>query len=150
LAKHLTIEPIELSVKIEREQPKLPRYAVVPSSLIKPWRLSGTTTIELKINDTSVNRRTIKQLDRHRWFVSITDNDCARLGIDTGATVRLCLILTSPDLPNELAVLIRNDVAAAAAWAKLTKSERRTLRDEVASATDPAIRTRRARKGLLG
>lgn len=141
-------ETLEVTVKIARKQADLPRFVVVRASILQPWGLSETTGVEVAINGIAVARRTIKRWDDRRWFLSITENDCARLNIDTGSTVRLSLRLASAELPEELAELIRTDRVAAAAWANLTTSQQQMLREEIASATQPATRLRRARKSL--
>lgn len=140
---------IEVTVKVARKQADLPRFVVVRSSILKPWRISETTTVEVAINNIPVDRRTIKRWDDDRWFLSITEKDCVRLGIDTGSTVRLSLRLASTDLPEELATLIDTSRFAAAAWATLTSSQQRMLRDEIASGKQSATRMRRARNALL-
>lgn len=143
-------EEIHLPVVIERKQADLPRYAVVPSAVLASWQLSGTTTIELAINDVAVGRRTVKKWDEDRWFLSITEADCRQLGVDTGASIRLTLRLASEELPEELAELLRAEPAATRAWERLTPAQQRMLREEIAAAKQPATRARRARKALLG
>lgn len=140
---------IEVTVKVARKHADLPRFVVIRSAVLKPWGISKTTTVEVAIDNKPVERRTIKRWDDDRWFLSITEKDCVRLGINTGSTIRLNLRLASADLPEEMATLIQTDRAAAAAWAKLTSSQQRMLRDEIASAKQSATRTRRARKALL-
>lgn len=140
---------VEVTVKVARKQEDLPRFVVIRSSVLKPWGISRTTTVEVAINNIRVERRTVKRWDDERWFLSITEKDCVRLGIDTGSAIQLNLKLASADLPKELATLIQIDRAAAALWAKLTSSQQRMLRDEIASAKQSATRARRARKALL-
>jgi hypothetical protein len=140
---------VEVRVKVARKQADLPRFVVIRSSVLKPWGISKTSTVEVAINNVRVERRTLKRWDDDRWFLSITEKDCVRLGVDTGSTVRLNLKLASADLPEELATLLQTDRAAAAFWAKLTSSQQRMLRDEIASAKQSATRARRARKALL-
>lgn len=150
MSKESTSQSIEVSAVVERKQDDLPRFVVVPSAALAPWRRSGTTVVEVCINETPVERRTIKQWDAGRWFISITASDCRRLGIDTGDNVRLSLGVAPADLPEELAELLRTDERARAAWEQLTVSQQRMLREEVASARQSATRARRARKALVG
>jgi hypothetical protein len=124
---------VEVSARVERKQPDLPRYAVIPSAVLAAWNLDGTTTVDVTIDGRSVDRRTVKRWDAQRWFLSITDADCRSLGIDTGSEVRIQLHLASTELPDELKNLLEADVAAKAAWDLLTPSQQRMLRDEIAS-----------------
>lgn len=149
LSKNRMPKSVEVTVKVARKQEDLPRFVVIRSSVLKPWGISRTTTVEVAINNIRVERRTVKRWDDERWFLSITEKDCVRLGIDTGSAIQLNLKLASADLPKELATLIQIDRAAAALWAKLTSSQQRMLRDEIASAKQSATRARRARKALL-
>ena len=142
--------PIELEVLIERKQADLPRFAVIPSALVKPWGLTGTTVIELQINSQEVARRTIKYWDADRWFISFTASDCARLQVDSGDRVKLKIGLASSELPAELATLLKTSREANAAWARLTPGQQRQLREEIEAAKQSTTRERRARKTLLG
>jgi hypothetical protein len=146
-----TNEPVVLTVetRVERKQVDLPRYAEIPSAAIASWKLEGTTTIGLMIDGVAVESRTVRKWDAQRWFLSITERDCKLLGIDTGSPIVLTLILKSDELPEELASLIREDTAVAAAWARLTPAQQRMLRDEIAAAKQSSTRARRAERALL-
>ena len=141
---------LEVGAKVERKQADLPRYAVIPSTVLAAWKLGGTTTVDLAINGVEVEPRTVKKWDDERWFLSITERDCKLLGIETGSDVTLTLTRKSGELPEELASLIRDDRAAAGAWERLTASQQRMLRDEIAAAKQSSTRARRARRALLG
>ena len=139
---------VDLVAEIERKRADLPRFAVVPATLIAAWRLTGTTTIEVAINDHAVQRRSIMQWDEARWFISITERDCARVGVDTGDVVRLRLQQASTALPDELRQLLDTDPAARQTWDGLTAAQQRAVRENVLAAKQPATRQRRARKAL--
>jgi hypothetical protein len=141
---------IRTTAVVERKQPGLPRYAVVPASEVAPWGLAGTTTVEVEIDGVAVARRAIHRWDDDRWFVSVTDRDCKALGVDTGSTISLTLRVAPTALPEELERLIRGDDAARQAWERLTPSQRRMLREDVGAAKQSGTRARRARKALLG
>lgn len=141
---------IHASVTVERKQPDLPRFAVIPSSLLMPWKLAETTVVEMLIDGIAVDRRSIHRWDDERWFVSITERDCRAVGIDTGSRIELRLAIASTDLPDELAALLRDDPAAERTWAALSPGGQRMLREEIASAKQSVTRTRRARRALLG
>jgi len=141
---------LEVETRVERKQADLPRYVVIPSAVLAAWKLAGTTTVDLAINGVAVEPRTVKKWDDERWFLSITERDCKLVGIETGSNVTLTLTRKADELPEELASLIRDDRAAAGAWARLTSSQQRMLRDEIAAAKQSATRARRARRALLG
>src|SRR5436189_168931 len=111
MSKESKSKALEISVQVERKQPDLPRYAVIPSATLKPWRLSGTTTIDMTINGVPVERRTIKRWDENRWFLSVTEKDCRLLDIETGSRVTLTLRVASVELPPELTTLIKDNRA---------------------------------------
>lgn len=140
---------IETSTVVERKQSDLPRYAVVSASLVADWQLAGTTTVETSINRVAVGRRSLHRWDAERWFISITQNDCRRAGIDTGSRIDLRLQIASTKLPPELEVLLREE-AARKVWDSLTPSQQRMLREAIGAAKQPPTRARRARKALLG
>ncbi|MEA2560227.1 MAG: Bacteriocin-protection, YdeI or OmpD-Associated [Acidobacteriota bacterium] len=141
--------PVLLEAVVERKQPDLPRFVVVPAEAIAGWQLSGTTVIEIAINGVEATRRTIKRWDDRRWFLSITAEDCRLLGIDTGDRINLTLQVASADLPDELANLLRLNPLAAEAWGRLTASQQRDLREHVAAAKQSTTRARRAEAALL-
>jgi hypothetical protein len=142
-------EVIVTTTVIERKQADLPRYAVVPASALAAWSLPGTTVVEVSINGAPVERRTIKQWDAERWFISITATDCRRLKVETGDTVTLTLQLSQTALAPELASLLQTEPKAKACWDSLSASQQRALGEEVAAAKQAASRTRRARRALL-
>ena len=141
-------QTVRLTATIERKQEDLPRFAVVPAALVESWKLDGTTTVVIGINDVNVGRRSLVRWDDDRWFVSITQQDCRRLGVDTGCPVVLTLEVASEDLPPELQALLDESPEAKRAWERLTTSQRRMLREEVASAKQSSTRARRARRAL--
>lgn len=143
-------QTVVIRTTVKRKQSDLPRFAVVPSSAVAAWHLDGTTVIEVCFNDAPAARRTLKKWDADRWFISVTEEDCRRHGVATGDAIKLTLRRAPEDMPAELAELLRTEEAARAAWERLTESQRRMLREEVASAKQTATRARRARKLLLG
>lgn len=141
---------IDVAVVVERKQLDLPRFVVVRSSAVATWKLDGTTTLDVEINKTPVDRRTIKRWDDDRWFVTITEKDCHRLGIDTGSPIALRMRIATVELPDEIRRLLSSDARAASAWKRLTPPQQRMLRDAVAAAKQSATRISRARRILLG
>lgn len=143
-------QAVVIHTTVKRKQAGLPRFAVVPSTVVAAWGLDGTTVVEVCFNDAPAARRTLKRWDAARWFISITEDDCRRYGVATGDEIKLTLRPAAEDLPAELAELLRADEGARAAWERLTQSQRRMLREEVAAAKQTATRARRARRMLLG
>jgi hypothetical protein len=141
---------VTLSAAIERKQPGLPRYLVVPAAAVAAWGLEGTTVVELEINGVALERRAIKSWDADRWFLSITAPDCRQLGVDTGDVVSIRMRVAPTELPAELAALLETDPRARRVWDRLTESRRRMLREEIAAAKQSATRARRARRALTG
>jgi hypothetical protein len=147
----VTPQQLTLSLRIERKQDDLPRYVVVPSKAIAAWKLAGTTVLEVSLDGSPSDRRTIKPWgDDTKWFLTITEVDCRRLGVDTGSSVSVGMIPASNDLPAELARLLKADRAARAAWDRLTRAQQRMLREVIGAAKQSATRERRARRVLLG
>jgi uncharacterized protein YdeI (YjbR/CyaY-like superfamily) len=70
--------------------------------------------------------------------------------VDTGDRIEIMLRRAPTDLPVELATLLRTNTRASAAWARLTTSQQRMLREEIARARQSPTRLRRARQVLLG
>jgi Bacteriocin-protection, YdeI or OmpD-Associated len=142
-------QEIAHSCVIERKQPQLPRFVVIPSRIVAAWHLPGTTAVEGKLNDTELGRRTIKSWDKDRWFIEIPETVCRRAQVDTGSRVVLTLRLASTDLPDELSGLLSSNSAARTVWDSLTKSQQRMLCENVASAKQSATRHRRAVQSLI-
>ena len=142
-------QEITHSCVIERKQPQLPRFVVVPSCIVAAWNLPGTTAVEGKLNDTELGRRTIKSWDRDRWFIEIPETLCRTAQVDTRSRVMLTPRLASTELPDELARLLSGNSAARTVWDSLTKSQQRMLRENVASAKQSATRHRRAVQSLI-
>ena len=142
--------PVELTATIERKQPSLPRFVVVPARLLESWALNGATVVEATLNGIGIGRRTLKRWDDRRWFVELPQPVCERCGVDVGAAVVLRLAVAAEELPAELLHLLDADPAARAAWAALTASGQRMLREHVLAANGAATRLRRAAKALRG
>lgn len=139
---------LALLVTIERKDPKLPRFVVVPAWALAKWGLTETTVVEGTLKGVDLGRRTLKRWDDQRWFVELPEPLCRRAGVETGDSMTIILRIASTELPLELAQLLSSDKAAQAAWEKLTPSQQRMLREQIASAKQAATRERRARQAL--
>jgi len=141
---------ITVGAVVERkgEYPNLPRFVVVPSEAVAPWKLAGTTTVEGTINSSELGRRSVKFWDGERWFIELPEAVCKRAGVDTGDRVELQIRIASEELPDELRGLIEQNAGARKAWQSLSAGSQRMLREEVLALKQPATRIRRARRAL--
>ena len=97
----------------------------MPTSKVDPWKLQGTTTVEVTMNGVNVGRRSLKRWDdRGCWFIDLADAVCRKANVETGDRVKLSLKIGSEELPEELAQLIkRNSRGHAGSNSRLVKSE---------------------------
>lgn len=137
-----------MACEIQRKDPRLPRFVVIPAQLLTPWSLSGTTVTEANLNGTEIGRRTLKPWDADRWFVELSEPICRLVGVETGDRVRVSLRLASTGLPAELAGVIAKHSKAKAVWASLSVSQQRMIREQVLAAKAPDTRRRRAERAL--
>lgn len=143
------LECIEIRAKVERKSPKLPRFVVVPAKFILAWDLVGTTSVEAWLNGIHLGRRTLKRWDDDRWFVELTQPQCAAGNVDAGADVLLRLRLASEESPAELVRLLETSATARTNWQAMTDAQRRALGDHVATAKVATTRWRRAAAALV-
>lgn len=141
-------ETVRLATTIDRHHSGLPRYVVVPRTVLGPWRLEGTTVVEGTIDGTPLGRRSLKRWDEDRWFLDLPESLCREAGVETGDTVELEIRRASTALPEELESVLRSSRTARERWARWSASRRRMLREHVLAAKRPETRRRRARKAL--
>ena len=141
-------DTVRLRAVIERKDPSLPRFIVVPSSELKRWSLDGTTPVVAAIDGIDIGRRNLKLWGKGRdcWFIDLTEPNCNAASVDTGDRVRLELRPASEALPSELADLLASSPKARALWDGQTPGRRRGLIEYVLSAKRPETRMRRAEK----
>ncbi len=148
------IKPEDISVgllaKVQRKQPNLPRFVIVPSQLLTDWGIKETTIVEGSLNGIDFGRRSLKRWDEQRWFIELPDTVCKKARVDTGHSVTLVMWLALNEMPAELTKLIADDPQAKSNWEKMTASQQRMLKEQVAAAIQPATRERRARLALSG
>lgn len=146
------IKPEDISVgvltKIQRKQPNLPRFVVIPSQLVTDWKLTGTTIVEGTLNGIDLGRRSLKQWDENRWFIELPEPLCKKARVEKGHSVTIVMSLALDEMPAELTQLMASDPKAKSAWEKLTASQQRMLREHIVAAKQPATRERRARQAL--
>jgi len=142
------MKPVEVTTQIDRKDPRLPRFVVVPTVSIKSWKLAATTTVIGTLNGHAMGRRGIKQWDDQRWFIELPQPLCQAAGVDTGDRVTLVIQLAPEELPAELEALLATDPRAKQAWSRLPSGSQRMLREHVAAAKQTSTRARRAAAGL--
>jgi len=119
-------------------------------SQVDPWKLQGTTTVEVTMNGVDIGRRCLKRWDdRNCWWMDLSSDVCRKANVDTGDRVKLVLKIASEELPVELAQLIKRNSQARARWELLTPGQKRMLREEILAARQAGTRARRAAR-LLG
>jgi len=133
-----TQEVLRLPCQIERKAPGLPRFLIVPAPLLDDWKLAGTTVVEVTINRVPGGRRSLKPWDDDRWFIELPQPICDH--------VDLSFHVVSDELPDELASLLAESPRARASWAKLTRAQKRMLREAIFAAKTAATRRRRAER----
>ena len=134
---------------IEHKHEGLPRFVCIPIAQVDPWKLQGTTTVEVTINGVNIGRRSLKRWDgRDCWWMDLSNESCRQANIETGDRVRLSLKIASDELPAELARLLKMNSRARARWQSLTPGQQRMLREEVLAAKQSSTRERRAARAL--
>ncbi len=142
------LEKIEIKVPIERVEPTLPRYVVVPSKIIAAWELQRTTEVDIEVNGKPGGRRRLRRWDEARWYVQLPEPVCEELGVDTGRVVTIAVRLAVHDLPGELLLVIAEHPDAQARWDNLTAPEQHNLRVQVDAGQLPKTRWERAARAL--
>jgi hypothetical protein len=143
------MKTLNVTSTIEHKHEDLPRFVCIPMSKVDPWKLQGTTTVEVTMNGVNIGRRSLKRWDdRGCWWMDLADAVCRKANVGTGDRAKLSLKIASEELPKELAQLIKKNVRAQARWERLTPGQKRMLREEILAAKHPATRTRRAARAL--
>ena len=134
---------------IEHKHKGLPRFVCIPMAKVEPWKLQGTTTVEVTINGVDIGRRSLKRWnDRDCWWMDLADAACRKANVETGDRAKLSLRIASEELPQELAELIKNNSPARVRWEQLTPAQKRMLREEVLAAKQTSTRASRAARAL--
>jgi hypothetical protein len=140
---------LNVTSMIEHKHKGLPRFVCIPELKVDPWKLHGTTTVEVSMNGVNIGRRSLKRWDdRSCWWMDLAEAVCRKANVETGDRVRLSLRIASEELPEELADLITKNSRARSAWEQLTPGQKRMLREEVLSAKQASTRVRKAARAL--
>ncbi len=137
---------VETRSRIERKAASLPRYLVLPPEAAAALALDATTPARVEIDGTDIGRRNVKRWSPRSdvWFLDLTEAQCRKAGVDTGAEVELVLTRLTDEPPEELQVLLDADGDTRALWAGLTAARRRALADHVREGKQAGTRQRRA------
>ncbi len=94
-AKKSKTEPTSLGLmaKIQRKDPKLPRFIVVPSMLMDDWGVTQNIEIVGELNGVDMGRRPLKRWDDERWFIQIPEPLCKKANVDTGDMVTVTMLI---------------------------------------------------------
>jgi hypothetical protein len=138
---------LRLSTRLQRKDPSLPVYVVIPGRHVNLWSLAGTTIIEGTANGVSFGRRTMKAWGKGTddWFVEFTAPICKAAGLSVGDHVVLTLHIADTSIPTELVRLIGKSRRVTAAWLALTERARRDAGEHIRAAKSPGTKQRRAR-----
>jgi len=82
-----------LMAKLQRKDPKLPRFIVVPSGLVSDWGVEENVTIVGELNGVDLGRRSLKRWDADRWFIQVPEPICKKAKVDTGDLVTVTMLI---------------------------------------------------------
>lgn len=132
--------------RLQRHQPDLPVYVIVPDDL--PARLGhgGTFVVEARSGDTGLGRRSVKPWGDGRWFMELTKSQLALLAAGPGDEVEVEL----REAPAEHRELMRcvEQQGLGDAWRGLSEAQRRQMTEPVFAARRDATREARIAKVL--
>lgn len=137
---------VKLSTQLQRKDPRLPVYVVIPGQYVQPWRLVGTTVIEGTANGFPFGRRTIKAWGKGSddWFVEFTAPFCKSAHLNVGDHVILELKLADTSTPNELESILAKSEGLSAVWMALSERERKDAGEHIRAARTQTTREDRA------
>jgi hypothetical protein len=136
---------LRTTVLVQRKDPRLPVYVVLPAQVVEPWGLTGTTIVAGTVNGSPMGRRTIKAWGKGTgdWFVEFTAPLCARAGLSVGDRLELELEIADTSEPQELRQALAASKELSAAWSVLSTSEKRNAAEHIRSAKTQQTRARR-------
>lgn len=137
---------VNVSTRLERKDPRLPVYVVIPGRHVKLWHLARTTVIEGTANGFSFGRRTIKAWGKGSddWFVELTSSFCKTAQLNVGDRVVLELQPADASIPVELENILSKNKGLTASWRALSDSQRRDASEYIRAAKAQVTRERRA------
>lgn len=138
---------IRFSALLQRKDPRLPVFLVVPHAVVAPWGLRGTTVVEGDMNGHAIGRRSIKRWDASPdadWFVELAAPFCKAAGIAVGDALTVALSRASEEVPAELEALLADAPSLRDAWNRVSDAKRRATMEHIRAAKSAATRASRA------
>jgi len=137
---------MKLSIPLQRKDPRLPVYVVIPNRHVQSWNLYGTTVIEGTANGFPIGRRTIKAWGKGTddWFVEFTASFCKTANLHVGDIVSLDVEVADMSVPQELQDILLKSKCLEITWQALSESDRRVACEHIRAAKTQATRERRA------
>jgi hypothetical protein len=129
---------------LERKDPRLPVYFVVPAACLAGWGLKGTVVVEGRVNGAALGRRTLKKWGVDRWFIELAAPLCKVAGLKQGDTLAVDLVLADEGVPEELQAVLDSEPDLARRWARVPGAQARAAMEHVRAGKHPATRARRA------
>jgi Bacteriocin-protection, YdeI or OmpD-Associated/Domain of unknown function (DUF1905) len=129
--------------RLDRHDPKLPRFVVLPASAAAALGLQHRVTVEGTLGRVPFGRRSIKPWGDGRYFIDVPGDLCRKAAVDVGDTVDVSVTVVDDRPPADLVDALGRDTVAARAWARLTPSQQRRIVDDVVQAVRPTTRQRR-------
>ena len=139
--------PVVFTAALQRKDPRLPVYVVVPYAHVAQWKLEATTMVEGTIHGQAFGRRSMKRMNatsHSDWFVEFTAPICKALGVRVGDELKLSLRLAATEIPQELQALLAQDPSMQASWNSLSEYTRRTTMEHIRAGKTEVTRLRRA------
>jgi hypothetical protein len=129
---------------LERKDPRLPVFFVVPAACLAGWGLTATVIVDGRINGTPLGRRALKKWDADRWYIELTAPLCKAAGLQPGDALSVELVLADQREPGELQAVLQAEPDLARRWARVPRAQARAAMEHVRAGKDPTTRARRA------
>jgi hypothetical protein len=139
--------PVVFTAVLQRKDPRLPVYVVVPYAHVSDWKLEATTMVEGTINGQEFGRRSMKRMNASSysdWFVEYTAQICKALDVGVGDELNISLRLAVSEIPQELQSLFAQNPSIRASWNALSEYARRTSTEHIRAGKTEVTRLRRA------
>ena len=82
------MKTLHVTSTIEHKHVGLPRFVCVPMSKVAPWKLGGTTTVEVTMNGVDIGRCSLKRWDdRVCSWMDLGEAVCRKANVETGDLV---------------------------------------------------------------
>ncbi len=132
--------------KLERHQPDLPIYLMVPSDVVTALGGTATFVVDAAVNGTAIGRRSIKPWGDGRWFMELTKPQCGRLKVEEGDAVDITVSETLQTPAALEAALAKNKLADR--WAALSASDRRMIAEHIFAAKKDVTKAARIERAI--